>query len=145
MYNAATIWLMMIISTTGMKWLGGFSHRGIYSRINNTKWMMKWRWNGGVERKAKLLGECWTFFNLHFPAPFPYCFTSVHFSQHPLPKKCTSFFLLIINPKILFPLSSLPQFLFFLNKYANYSYLRIWNLPVNPVWRVPGFMEEKGR
>jgi len=31
--------------------------------------MMKWRWNGGVERKAKLLGECWTFFNLHFPAP----------------------------------------------------------------------------
>ncbi len=38
-------------------------------RINNTGWMMKWRWNGGVERKAKLLGECWTFFNLHFPAP----------------------------------------------------------------------------
>jgi hypothetical protein len=30
---------------------------------------MKWWWNGGVERKAKLLGECWTFFNLHFPAP----------------------------------------------------------------------------
>ncbi len=30
---------------------------------------MKWRWNGGVERKAKLLGECWTFFNLHFPTP----------------------------------------------------------------------------
>ncbi len=22
-----------------------------------------------VERKAKVLGECWTFFNLHFPAP----------------------------------------------------------------------------
>ncbi len=22
-----------------------------------------------MERKAKLLGECWTFFNLHFPAP----------------------------------------------------------------------------
>ncbi len=38
-------------------------------RINNTGWMMKWRWNGGVERKAKLLGECWTFFNQHFPAP----------------------------------------------------------------------------
>ncbi len=37
-------------------------------RINNTGWMMKWRWNGGVERKARLLGECWTFFNLHFPA-----------------------------------------------------------------------------
>ncbi len=30
---------------------------------------MKWWWNGGVERKAKLLGECWTFFNLHFPTP----------------------------------------------------------------------------
>ncbi len=38
-------------------------------RINNTGWMMKWRWGGGVERKAKLLGECWTFFNLHIPAP----------------------------------------------------------------------------
>ena len=38
-------------------------------RINNTGWMMKWWWNGGVERKAKLLGECWTFFNLHFPTP----------------------------------------------------------------------------
>jgi len=36
-------------------------------RINNTGSMMKWWWNGGVERKAKLLGECWTFFNLHFP------------------------------------------------------------------------------
>ncbi len=30
---------------------------------------MKWGWNGGVELKANLLGECWTFFNLHFPAP----------------------------------------------------------------------------
>ncbi len=30
---------------------------------------MEWRWNGGVERKAKPLRECWTFFNLHFPAP----------------------------------------------------------------------------
>ncbi len=31
-------------------------------RINNTGWMMKWQWNGGVERKAKLLlRECWTF------------------------------------------------------------------------------------
>ena len=29
---------------------------------------MEWRWNGGVERKAKPLRECWTFFNLHFPA-----------------------------------------------------------------------------
>ncbi len=38
-------------------------------RINITVWMMKWWWNGGVEQKAKLLGECWTFFNLHFPTP----------------------------------------------------------------------------
>ncbi len=30
-------------------------------RINNTGWMMKWWWNGGVEQKAKLLGECWMF------------------------------------------------------------------------------------
>ncbi len=31
-------------------------------RINNTGWMMKWRWDRGVERKAKLLlRECWTF------------------------------------------------------------------------------------
>ncbi len=44
------------------------SHIG-ENRINNTGWMMKWRWNGGVERKAKLLGECWTFFNLHLPTP----------------------------------------------------------------------------
>jgi hypothetical protein len=28
-------------------------------RINNTGWMMKWQWNGGVERKANpLLREC---------------------------------------------------------------------------------------
>ncbi len=37
-------------------------------RINNTGWITGWRWNGGVERKAKPLRECWTFFNLHFPA-----------------------------------------------------------------------------
>ncbi len=37
-------------------------------RINNTGWIAKWWWNGGVERKAKPKGECWTFFNLHFPA-----------------------------------------------------------------------------
>ncbi len=38
-------------------------------RINNTGWIAKWWWDGGVERKAKPLRECWTFFNLHFPAP----------------------------------------------------------------------------
>ncbi len=48
--------------------IGLFSHVN-EQRINNTGWMMKWWWNGGVERKAKLLGECWTFFNLYFPAP----------------------------------------------------------------------------
>ncbi len=37
-------------------------------RINNTGWIAKWWWNGGVERKAKPLRECWMFFNLHFPA-----------------------------------------------------------------------------
>ena len=31
-------------------------------RLNNIGWMMKWQWNGGVERKANpLLRECWTF------------------------------------------------------------------------------------
>ncbi len=36
-------------------------------RINNTGWMMKWRCNGGVERKAKmLLRECWTFLTYIF-------------------------------------------------------------------------------
>ncbi len=36
-------------------------------RINNTGWMMKWWWNGGVERKAKLLlRECWTFLTYIF-------------------------------------------------------------------------------
>ncbi len=36
-------------------------------RINNTGWMMKWRWDGGVERKAKLLlRECWKFLTYIF-------------------------------------------------------------------------------
>jgi hypothetical protein len=36
-------------------------------RINNTGWMMKWRWNGGVEQKAKLLlRECWSFLTFIF-------------------------------------------------------------------------------
>ncbi len=31
-------------------------------KINNTGWMMKWRWNRGSERNANpLLRECWTF------------------------------------------------------------------------------------
>jgi hypothetical protein len=45
---------MMIIKTTGMKWLKQLFHINEH-RINNTGWMTKWRWNGGVERKAKLL------------------------------------------------------------------------------------------
>ncbi len=40
---------------------------------------------------------------------------------------------------LLFPLSSLSQLLLFLNKYANYSYRRNWNLPVNPVRPFPWF------
>ncbi len=60
MHNAATIRWMMIINTTGMKWLRQLFHINDH-RINNTGWMMKWRWNGGVERIAKLLRECWTF------------------------------------------------------------------------------------
>ncbi len=52
---------VMIINTTGMKWSKQLFHINEH-RINNTGWMMKWRWNGGVERKAKsLLRECWTF------------------------------------------------------------------------------------
>ena len=61
------------------------------------------------------------FFNLLFLC----CFTRVHFLQHPLPKKCTPFFLPVINPRILFLLSSSSRFLPCLNKCANYSYRRI--------------------
>ncbi len=35
---------------------------------------------------------------------FPRCFFPVHFSQYPLPKKCTLFFLPVINPKSFLPL-----------------------------------------
>jgi hypothetical protein len=31
--------------------------------------MMKWRWNGGVERKAKLFERMLNIFDLHFPTP----------------------------------------------------------------------------
>ncbi len=47
-----------------IRWL----FKSMNHRINNTGWITGWRWNGGVERKAKPLRECWTFFNLHFPA-----------------------------------------------------------------------------
>ncbi len=51
----------MIINTTGMKWLKQLFHVNDH-RINNTGWVMKWQWNRGVERIAKLLlRECWTF------------------------------------------------------------------------------------
>ena len=66
------------------------------------------------------------FWRIFFSLLFLCCFTPVHFSQHPLPKKCTPFFLPIINPRILFPLSSSLQFLPFLNKCANYSCRRIF-------------------
>ncbi len=64
-----------------------------------------------------------------FQSPFLSCLTPVHFMQHPLPKKCTPFFLPIINPRTLFPLSSSSRFLSFLNKCANYSYRRILKPP----------------
>jgi hypothetical protein len=52
---------MMIINATGMKWWKQLFYINEH-RINNTGWMMKWQWNGGVERKANpLLRECWTF------------------------------------------------------------------------------------
>ncbi len=67
MHNAATIKWMMIVKTTGMKWLKQLFHINGH-RINSTGWMMKWWWNGGVERKAKLLlRECWTFLTYIFP------------------------------------------------------------------------------
>ena len=74
-----------------------------------------------------------------FCSPFSLLLHTRKFSQYPLLKKCIPFFPLIINPKILFPLSSLSQFLLFLNKYANYLYRRNWNLAVNPDWLCPWF------
>ncbi len=57
---------MMVINTTGMKWLKQLFHIN-EQRINNTGWMMKWWWNGGVEQKAKLLlRECWMFLTYIF-------------------------------------------------------------------------------
>ena len=57
---------VVIINATGMKWLKQLFHINDH-RINNTGWMMKWRWNGGVEPKAKLLlRECWTFLTYIF-------------------------------------------------------------------------------
>ncbi len=50
----------MVINTTGMRWLKWLFHVDD-NRINNTGWMIKRWWNGGVERIAKLLRECWTF------------------------------------------------------------------------------------
>ncbi len=38
-------------------------------RINNTGWMMKWQWNGGVERKAPIDERMLNVFDLHFPTP----------------------------------------------------------------------------
>ncbi len=38
-------------------------------RMNNTGWMMKWQWNGGVERKAPIDERMLNVFDLHFPTP----------------------------------------------------------------------------
>ena len=63
------------------------------------------------------------------------------FSQHPLPKNAlppSS----VINPRILFPFFLSLQFFHPSLINANYLCRRtFWNLPVNPAWRVPGFME----
>ncbi len=83
----------------------------------------------------------WRTFSIFF---FLCCYTPIHFSQRPLPKKCTPFFLQVINPWILFLLSFSLQF--FHPSLKNVPIIHIegfWNLPVNPVRRVPGFMEEK--
>ncbi len=75
-----------------------------------------------------------------------YCSIPAHFSQHSLPEKMHLLFSAnhqSDNPFSRFLLFS--KFLLFLNKHANYSCRRIWNLPVNPARHVPGFMEEKGR
>ncbi len=58
----------------------------------------------------------------------------------PFAEKMHPFFLLIVNPKILFfRFSSLLQFLLLFNEYANYLYRRNWNRPINPVWPYPWF------
>ncbi len=51
-----------------------------------------------------------------FALLFLHCFFPVHFSQYPLPKKCTLFFLPVINPKSFLPLFPLLQFFTPLNE-----------------------------
>jgi hypothetical protein len=53
-------------------------------RINNTGWMMKWRWREGVEQSASpnILRECWTFL--------------IRIFLHQMRKQCLEFALL--NP-----------------------------------------------
>ena len=64
------------------------------------------------------------------------------FSQHPLLKKCTLFSRQSLIRE------SFSRFLFrhnfppFLNECQLFISKDFWNLPVNPVWRVPGFMKE---
>jgi hypothetical protein len=48
----------------------------------------------------------------------------------------------VINPRILFPFPFRYNFSPFLNKCQLFIPKDFWNLPVNPVWRVPGFMKE---
>ena len=60
----------------------------------------------------------------------------------PFAKKCTPFFHESLTresfSRSLFRYSFSP----FLNKCQLFVYKDFWNLPVNPVWRVPGFMKE---
>jgi hypothetical protein len=52
----------------------------------------------------------------------------------------------VINPRILFPFFLSLQFFHPSLINANYSCRRtFWNIPVNPAWRVPGFMEGGGK
>ena len=62
------------------------------------------------------------------------------FSQHPLPKSTPSF--ISHQPENPFPVLFRYSFLPFLNKCQLFMSKDFWNLPVNPVWRVPGFMKE---
>ncbi len=68
MHNGTMIRWLMILNATGMKWWNNFLCINKH-RINNTGWMMKWQWNGGVGRKANLFERMLNVFYLHFPTP----------------------------------------------------------------------------
>ena len=63
------------------------------------------------------------------------------FLQHPLPKN-TLPSSSVIDPRILFRSFFRYSFLPFLDECQLFMPKEFWNLPANPVWRVPGFMKE---